>query len=210
MVKKKRNHELLLDHKKQRWPFSLQVFFFFYCFYFGHPKSMCSKLVYRLPNWPEIPGIHLQSGSPVFLFFRKIKIIFYNFFYNLRCNLRIRLFVEKSCLIFDIFIFIFWIHSIIKSCDVMMDRSAWGKVLFWLYLLNFKLFGRKTWPTNSIVMAIVFRKKFVWFEGLSLKSILFNLPIYCSLSKTSFDELVLFRCCFGRYTLRQSKIVNII
>ena len=43
-----------MDSKKQKLQVISKVGFFLHCFYFGHPKSMCLKLVYYLPNWNKV------------------------------------------------------------------------------------------------------------------------------------------------------------
>ena len=52
----------------------------------------------------------------------------------------------------------------------MMSISTRGRVHFWTYRLDRKLFDHETWPTNNTIMDNIFRINFACFGRLGPKS----------------------------------------
>lgn len=50
-----------------------------------------------------------------------------------------------------------------ESCYFMVRVNTWVRVCFYVYLLNDKLLGCETWPTNAYSHGKCFRKYFIWF-----------------------------------------------
>ena len=90
--------------------------------------------------------------------------------------------------------------------DVVMGINTGGRVHFWIYLFNRKLFGHETWLTDKNSRGIFFGVYFVLFGGLSPKwSFWFgNLHLIKKQLWWACDFLL-----FWRNAVRRSKIVNV-
>ena len=76
---------------------------------------------------------------------------------------------------FSYFMLLSWdiqmvISIIFKSDDIITSISTRCRVHFWIYLVNRKLIGRKTWLTNRCRNGNIFHKGFAVFVGLNPKS----------------------------------------
>ena len=131
--------------------------------------------------------------------------------YHLKHRFRFFSFRRKSYVPFSRYSsFCIFNHSMIyQICDVMMSISAWGRVHFWIYLLNNNSLSHQTWPVDRYKQGQYFSGILwtIWRSGLNFH-VLFNLPTCSNYTITSYIMISVFHF-FEEVNKGHFKLLNV-